>query len=522
VLDAPVGAAMSGKAVVAAAAALVMVPALLLIVVVGVDSPPCGSGAPAPSVAPTAPPAGNASLVAAAAPLGAVVAPMRSGTFQVTSPFGARRGSVHQGQDMAAPVGTDIYAATDGVVVASGPASGFGQWIVLDGLVGGRPVSTVYGHMFPEGVLVRTGARVSAGQVIAKVGNAGVSTGPHLHFEVWASGRLQGGRVLDPAAWLAGGGEPSGAALPTPGDCAGFGSPGGVLAAAAVPAEFEPWVRRAGTVCPGISSSLIAAQLKAESGFRSGASTPVSATGARGPAQFMPATWAVWGRDGDGNGTVDVNSVADAVMSQAALMCADYASVANAIGLGTVSGDPVDLTLAAYNAGFGAVLAARGMPTGGDYSAQTQPYVARIRGFERAFASPGAAGRFVPTAGTPVGEQVVTAARQWVGTPYAWGGGGTAGPSGGGFDGPGLVSAAVFAATTGRVSLPRTAAAQAAAGAEVPIAQVAAGDLVFAGGAAGPTQVGIALGSGRMIAATPGVGVAESTLIPGMTARRVS
>jgi len=164
---------MSGKAVAAAAAALLVVPALLLVVVVGTDSPPCGPGV-APSVAPTAPPAGNASLVAAATPLGAVVAPMRSGTFQVSSPFGARSdGSVHQGQDMAAPAGTDIYAATDGVVVASGPASGFGQWIVLDGVVGGQPVSTVYGHMFPEGVLVRAGARVSAGQVIAKVGNSG-------------------------------------------------------------------------------------------------------------------------------------------------------------------------------------------------------------------------------------------------------------------------------------------------------------------------------------------------------------
>jgi len=153
--------------------------------------------------------AGNASLVAAATPLGGVVAPMRSGTFQVSSPFGARSGSVHQGQDMTAPVGTDIYAATDGVVVASC----FGQWIVLDGVVGGQLVSTVYGHMFPEGVLVRTGDRVSAGQVIAKVGNSGESTSPHLHFEVWAGGRLQGGRVLDPAAWLAGRGEPSGAAI---------------------------------------------------------------------------------------------------------------------------------------------------------------------------------------------------------------------------------------------------------------------------------------------------------------------
>ncbi len=174
-----------------------------------VGAPLTAFAAPAPSVSPTALPAGNASLVAAVTPLGGVVAPMRSGTFQVSRPFG----SVHQGQDMAAPVGTDIYAATDGVVVASGPASGFGQWIVLDGVVGGQPVSTVYGHMFPEGVLVRTGDRVSAGQVIAKVGNSGVSTGPHLHFEVWAGSRLQGGRVLDPAAWLAGGGEPSGAAI---------------------------------------------------------------------------------------------------------------------------------------------------------------------------------------------------------------------------------------------------------------------------------------------------------------------
>lgn len=103
---------------------------------------------------------------------------------------------------MAAPVGTDILAAADGTVVEAGPSSGFGHWIVLDHSIGGELVSTVYGHMYANGVFVDVGDQVTAGQVIGEVGNDGESTGAHLHFEVWEGGRMSGGEAVDPMPWL--------------------------------------------------------------------------------------------------------------------------------------------------------------------------------------------------------------------------------------------------------------------------------------------------------------------------------
>ncbi|WP_068273882.1 M23 family metallopeptidase [Aldersonia kunmingensis] len=134
---------------------------------------------------------------------GRVVSPVAPGAFQLSSGFGPRDGGFHSGQDMAALAGTPILAVTDGTVAAAGPATGFGDWIVLDTTVDGQKVSTVYGHMYPDGVLVHTGDTVRAGQHIANVGSNGESTGPHLHFEVWPGGRLSGGHAIDPGPWLA-------------------------------------------------------------------------------------------------------------------------------------------------------------------------------------------------------------------------------------------------------------------------------------------------------------------------------
>ena len=133
---------------------------------------------------------------------GVFMYPMAAGSYTLTSPFGPRAGGFHQGQDMGAPVGTDIFAAGDGVVIEAGAASGFGNWIVIDHDVDGQTVSTVYGHMFDDGVLVGVGDQVRAGDHIAEVGNNGESTGPHLHFEVWLGGRLSGGTATDPLPWL--------------------------------------------------------------------------------------------------------------------------------------------------------------------------------------------------------------------------------------------------------------------------------------------------------------------------------
>jgi murein DD-endopeptidase MepM/ murein hydrolase activator NlpD len=110
-----------------------------------------------------------------------------------TSGFGGRWGVTHYGIDLAAPIGTPIYALTDGVVEKSGPASGFGMWVVLRHTDG---TSSVYGHI--NSALVEVGQKVKAGDQIAEVGNRGQSTGPHLHFEVWEPD----GTKANPLPWL--------------------------------------------------------------------------------------------------------------------------------------------------------------------------------------------------------------------------------------------------------------------------------------------------------------------------------
>ena len=124
---------------------------------------------------------------------GAYVKPTSGRT---SSCFGFRWGALHGGVDIAAPIGTPIYAAASGTVARTGPATGFGVAVYIRGDDG---AVTVYGHVNAE--YVRTGQRVVAGQLIAEVGNRGQSTGPHLHFEVHPSGAMYSGQV-DPVAWL--------------------------------------------------------------------------------------------------------------------------------------------------------------------------------------------------------------------------------------------------------------------------------------------------------------------------------
>ena len=459
---------------------------------------------------------------------GPITAPTRAGTTAFTSGFGPRWGTEHQGVDFAGPIGTPIYAALDGLVVRSGTATGFGHWIVIDSLVGDTPVSTVYGHMFTDGLIAREGQQVRAGDHIANVGDDGQSTGAHLHFEYWEGGRFQGGTAVDPMIKLGSAasspGAPDGAdmrlaSLSSPINCAGFGTVGGgELAAGSVPAEFDPWIRKAGSICPGIRPPVLSSQLHAENQFRHGANAPSSPSGALGPAQFMPGTWATWGKDYDGDGKVDPNSIGDAVMAQGHFMCALNDQVNAALAVGTVMGDPAELSLAAYNAGFGAVQAHRGIPP----YAETQNYVAKIILGQAKYTSLSSTGRLVPN-GSKDGGQVVAAARQYLGTPYVWGGGSTGGPSGGGFDCSGLTSYATFTGSGGKVTLPRTSEQQWTVGTEIPIDQAQPGDLVFGSWAgSGPGHVGIALGGGRMIhAPTTGDVVKEAPLMGGMKARRV-
>ncbi|WP_433299257.1 M23 family metallopeptidase [Pseudonocardia sp. CA-142604] len=114
-------------------------------------------------------------------------------TGRVSSGFGRRWGSFHEGLDIAAPIGTPIHAPLAGTVISSGPARGFGLWVRLRHLDG---TITVYGHINRS--LVRVGQKVSAGQEIAEVGNRGQATGPHLHIEVVTPGGVK----INPQPWL--------------------------------------------------------------------------------------------------------------------------------------------------------------------------------------------------------------------------------------------------------------------------------------------------------------------------------
>jgi len=115
---------------------------------------------------------------------------------RLTTCFCMRWGTMHRGIDLAAPLGTPIYAATDGVVLRAGPATGFGNAVYIQDADGDVEI---YGHM--KYYDVRAGDVVHAGDQIAKVGSQGQSTGPHLHFEIHKGGMT--GKPVDPQDWLA-------------------------------------------------------------------------------------------------------------------------------------------------------------------------------------------------------------------------------------------------------------------------------------------------------------------------------
>lgn len=131
------------------------------------------------------------------------LAPHFGSPFKESSGYGPRAGGFHKGIDFAAPLGTPIPAQYGGTVVQAGPASGFGNWVVIK--PSGASVDTIYGHM--KRMKVKTGQHVKAGQIIAWVGSEGQSSGPHVHYELRAG---LGGKSYNPMTYGASAGNPSG------------------------------------------------------------------------------------------------------------------------------------------------------------------------------------------------------------------------------------------------------------------------------------------------------------------------
>lgn len=170
----------------------------------------------------------------------------------LTSRFGPRMHPVlkvaklHKGVDWAAPIGTPVFAAFDGVIASAGDGKGYGNLVRISHP--GNGLETRYAHLnaFADGIT--TGATVQAGTLIGYVGTTGLSTGPHLHFEVY-----EGAEAVDPL---------------------GSGGGGAVLASGDASGAVE---------------TLVDQIIRVESGGNSSAKNPLSS--ATGLGQFIESTW---------------------------------------------------------------------------------------------------------------------------------------------------------------------------------------------------------------------------------------
>lgn len=134
--------------------------------------------------------------------------PIKQGIGRISSPFGRRNAPIagastdHKGIDIAAPLNTPVYAAADGRVVTASVRGGYGRTVEIDnGTIDGKRVSSLYAHL--NSWTVNNGQTVYKDDIIGYVGGAkddktaGVSTGPHLHFEV-----KEGGKPVNPIKYI--------------------------------------------------------------------------------------------------------------------------------------------------------------------------------------------------------------------------------------------------------------------------------------------------------------------------------
>ncbi|WP_406475685.1 NlpC/P60 family protein [Streptomyces sp. NBC_01615] len=279
-----------------------------------------------------------------------------------------------------------------------------------------------------------------------------------------------------------------------------------------VPSEYAPIILQAAADCDqGLSAAVLAAQLKQESNFNPEAGSDV---GARGIAQFMPATWTTWGTDGNHDGKKDVWDPEDAIPAQGKFMCS---LLKKGKAHPQYSGSPIELALAGYNAGWGRVDEFRGVPPKSFAQGQTYNYVQNIMAMSADFAAPASsedgqlpAGYELPDS-TPKKVRVAVAwALKQRGGWYHLGGDCTdaLGKNPAHWcDCSSLMQQAYKAAG---VIIPRVTYDQVNIGTQVDIDKPKPGDLVFNPGSDGsdarPGHVGMYVGSGMVIEA-PRTGV---------------
>jgi cell wall-associated NlpC family hydrolase len=273
------------------------------------------------------------------------------------------------------------------------------------------------------------------------------------------------------------------------------------------------WARQAlldaATTCPEVTAPVLAAQIEVESAWNPNAyNTGSQATGL---AQFIPSTWQAWGQDANDDGHADPRNPVDAITSQAASMCHHVDFVTDTPGL---TGEILDLALAAYNAGPGTVQRFRGIPP----YPETTNYVTKIRHLANTkYATPPPS-----TADGPIAAVIQKAAEHVGKTMYAWGGGTLNGPSEGfdidagviGFDCSSLVRYAYHQGTNHTVTLPRVSHDQYHATKHNPVAieDLQPGDLLFWGHGR-IRHVALYIGNGRMIEAPQsGQKITETTI----------
>jgi cell wall-associated NlpC family hydrolase len=286
---------------------------------------------------------------------------------------------------------------------------------------------------------------------------------------------------------------------------------GSELRPGSVPARYVALVQAAGAMCEAAPAPVIAAQIDVESGWNPNA---VSPSGAEGISQFLPSTWPNWSSPGQ-----SPFDPAAAIPAQGRYDCA----IANQLSgpqehgqLGSAS--LTELMLAGYNAGPAAVVSAHGIPA----FPQTKQYVAAIIAKAASYAAS-------PPVSGGLGPAMVHFALTQLGVPYAWDGGSYTGPTVGvcapgpaandcnivGWDCSGLVMAAAFYASSGRIQLPHSANLQAHTGTTVtltpgdPISHLRIGDLIaFTNpGAPAAHHIGLYAGGGQMVDAPESGGV---------------